>query len=359
MLTATASGNNIILQTQTVGTFVLERNKNSAGWEAWDGTNWGGVPLPVPSGNFTDYDLEDGVYQYRYILTATPAYLPSNCELIGRDKRGWTFRNYAPPEGLYGEVLTPDDIKYTMMWGTPFLATDGQTWDDEQTRYMVESAVFQLEKALNIDIFQRSYYADDDVNENIEESKFVIKEFPHSLRRGQRYTLSLKHRPVREVTRFQLYTPQATLLLNLLPWMRDDKRNGILHFRPKQGSVTTSAGVGYHYGDYFNGRYRNYPDAYHIDYKTGYKDATFFPEDLREIVGKLTALKMLNIIGDGLLAGFSSSSLSLDGLSESFSSTQSATSATYGARIKVYADDIEKYITENRNKYGNFRKGSF
>jgi hypothetical protein len=52
------------------------------------------------------------------------------------------------------------------------------------------------------------------------------------------------------------------------------------------------------------------------------------------------------------MSGFSSSSLSMDGISESFSSTQSATSAYFGARIQVYKDDIKKYIEENKYKFG-------
>jgi hypothetical protein len=48
----------------------------------------------------------------------------------------------------------------------------------------------------------------------------------------------------------------------------------------------------------------------------------------------------------------------MDGVSESFSSTQSATSAYYGADIKEYKDDIEKYIAENKMKFGNVVLGS-
>ena len=102
----------------------------------------------------------------------------------------------------------------------------------------------------------------------------------------------------------------------------------------------------------------NYVEAFHVDYIAGYKNAELIPEDLRDIVGKIAALKMLNVIGDGLIAGFSSSSLSLDGMSESFSSTQSATSAYFGARIKVYQDEIKDYIQQNKYKYGNFTIGS-
>jgi len=84
----------------------------------------------------------------------------------------------------------------------------------------------------------------------------------------------------------------------------------------------------------------------------GYENSSRIPDDLREVIGKVAACKLLNIIGDGLIAGFSSSSLSIDGLSESFSSTQSATNAFFGARIQVYLKDIENYLKENRNKFG-------
>ena len=60
----------------------------------------------------------------------------------------------------------------------------------------------------------------------------------------------------------------------------------------------------------------------------------------------------------GLMSGFSSSSLSMDGVSESFSSTQSATSAYFGARIAVYQKEVQDYISANKFKFGFFRVGS-
>jgi hypothetical protein len=353
MLTATASGNNIILKISNASNYQLERKVNTGSWEAWDGTSWGGVPVALNVENFTDYDLSDGVYQYRYITSET---VYSNCVVIGDGAYGWTFGNYVVPDGEFGEILTPDDMRLTMLFGTATLASNGQEWTDEQSRYMVESATYQLEKALNIDIFPREYYSDDDVNESIEESKFVIKEFAYPNRRKSRYNIRSRHRPVREVTRLDFYSPTDNKILDLLPWLRPDRRNGKFRIYPRQGKLQSFTANSYPWVKILD--LYDYDDAFHIDYKTGYKTAELIPEDLREIIAKITALKMLNVIGDGLLAGFSSSSLSLDGLSESFSSTQSATSATYGARIKQYADDVEKYIAENRNKYGNFRIGA-
>jgi hypothetical protein len=57
------------------------------------------------------------------------------------------------------------------------------------------------------------------------------------------------------------------------------------------------------------------------------------------------------------MSGFSSSSLSMDGVSESFSSTQSATSAMYGADIKEYKDDIANFISQNKLKFGHIAMG--
>jgi hypothetical protein len=97
---------------------------------------------------------------------------------------------------------------------------------------------------------------------------------------------------------------------------------------------------------------------YAIDYDAGYETSDDIPPDLRQIIAKMAAVSLLNIIGDGLMSGFSSSSLSMDGLSESFSSTQSATSAYFGARIKVYQDEIEDYIKVNKNRFGHMILGA-
>jgi hypothetical protein len=96
---------------------------------------------------------------------------------------------------------------------------------------------------------------------------------------------------------------------------------------------------------------------YAIDYDAGYESSDDIPDDLREAIAKKAAVSLLNAIGDGLMAGFSSSSVSLDGMSESFSSTQSATSAYFGARIKEYKDDLDKYIEEVRRKFGFIQIG--
>jgi hypothetical protein len=56
--------------------------------------------------------------------------------------------------------------------------------------------------------------------------------------------------------------------------------------------------------------------CYAVDYVAGFASADDAPMDLREIIGKKAACSLLNVIGRGLMSGFSSGSLSIDGVSE-------------------------------------------
>ncbi len=182
----------------------------------------------------------------------------STCIPIGGDPVGWTFKNYTVPEGLFGEILTSDDMGINFLWGTPLTATDGRAWLDVQSQTAVEWAVYQLEKKLNIDIYPRQYYTDDDENSAIEESKFVIKEMAYPNRRRRRFLIVSRHRPIQEITRFDFFSPVDTKILNLLPWMRLDKRNGSIWYYPKQGALDTFAGFGWPWNYILDGI--NYPD---------------------------------------------------------------------------------------------------
>ena len=74
-----------------------------------------------------------------------------------------------------------------------------------------------------------------------------------------------------------------------------------------------------------------FPNYWHAKYLTGFKK---IPNDLLNVLGMLASINVLNIAGDIILgAGIASYSLSLDGLSQSISSTSSATNSGYGARI--------------------------
>lgn len=94
-------------------------------------------------------------------------------------------------------------------------------------------------------------------------------------------------------------------------------------------------------------RFNMIPDYWRIQYITGW-DVDQMPMDLINVVGMVASFGPLGIAGDLILgsAGIASQSLSIDGLSQSISTTASATNAGYGARIIQY----EKQIKETTNR---------
>ena len=86
------------------------------------------------------------------------------------------------------------------------------------------------------------------------------------------------------------------------------------------------------------------PDYWDLQYITGF-DLDHMPLDLLNLVGKLATFGPLGIAGDLILgAGIARQSLGVDGLSQSISSTSSATNAGYGARLVQYQKEIKEAI---------------
>ena len=356
--------------------FILERLfYKDESWKVY--TNSGFVipeestePLVVNSGDFVDsFDLQNGLYQYRIhsasVVDPKPEDYAFTCwtKFGVPDAVGYSFNNYKVPEGKWGTIVTPDDCRYTFLWGTDFKATNGQMFTDEQIQWFIDAATREMERQLNITIVKRRIKSDFTV-----ESKHLVKgvdyddeETPYdfSFRKIQRYgMIQTKQRPILNVTRCTLINKGQNDDVDLLPSVVPDKKNGVLKFlkrpwKPNDTWTGISDSISRYGAETWNPHL-----FYAVDYDAGFESSDEVPADLRHMIGKMAAISLLNVIGDGLMSGFSSSSLSMDGVSESFSSTQSATSAFFGARIAVYQKEVQEYITQNKFKFGFFRVGS-
>lgn len=280
------------------------------------------------------------------------------------EKIGWTFGNYSPPSGEWGKLYTADDMRYTMMFGIDSIGSDiaQSEFSDQQFDQIVNEAVGEFEAYIGMDIRRKKYKTfHSQSKEGMTRSRFW--------RDGVDYTdedepydfdpeawshygfIQLRHFPIIQVDRAVWYSPVKGEIMDMLDndWLRVYKQFGQIRMFPTAGFTYGPYSV---YGQFWTGMgARRYPGAFELDYQTGYESAEFVPEGLRGIIGKYATVKALAVIGDGILAGFSSQSVSLDGLSESFSSTQSATSAYFGARIKQYTDEIAQWLERNRYKY--------
>ena len=103
--------------------------------------------------------------------------------------------------------------------------------------------------------------------------------------------------------------------------------------------------------------FKNLQDIFLIDYRTGYSNAETVPDELRSIIKKIAAVYLMATYGDGKLAAIASRSVNLNSVSESISTTLSATSATFGARILQYQKDIKAWFAQNRGKYSRTNIG--
>jgi hypothetical protein len=372
MITAVSIKSRVIITITGQGTFQLERlKKGEQDWLVWTSAgfvtmNPETVPQFVGPGDFFDNQgLEDGVYTYRCVLATQENpkkkdYQYANWVRCGNTGPiGYSFGNYVPAPGTWGNALCPDDLRYTYLWGTDFKATNGTLYTDEQIQYFIDASVADLERRLNIAIKKRRIRCDPDNRNLVKGRDYDVEEGYYDFKYANiaRYgTIVTKQRPILKLHRLDLLN-RLTTAYSLLNTTVVDKTKGVLKMmaRPIRPSGTAQ-GIGaaiYPYGqETFNPHL-----FYAIDYDVGYETSDAIPMDLREAIGKNAAIALLNIIGDGLMSGFSSSSLSIDGMSESFSSTQSATSAYFGARIKVYEDELSSYIDEVRRKFGFMQIG--
>jgi hypothetical protein len=223
---------------------------------------------------------------------------------------------------------------------------------------MINATVAEFERVLNISILKRVIKCADDLPGDAVYDETEDAYYYHRMNWNAGGRLNTKRRPILSVERLELYTITMGRIVDLLGWLRIDHRKGVLHFYPrmdKANGLTMNTYPPFLTQGYL--RNQSYSHAYRLDYTVGFADSSKIPADLRDVIGKSTACRLLNIIGDGLIAGFSNMSLSMDGISESFGTTASATNAMYGARINQYLKEIETWLKTNRHKFGSYLMG--
>lgn len=293
------------------------------------------------------------------------------CPHTSQQRSGYAFGNYEIPADCWGAIGTSDDLRYHYLFGIDLKAQNGQEASDEQLAFVINAAMEEFERYLGIVIKKRIYKTNPEVHNpslkrgldvcdpNIDYTD-IEDEYDFRPRNWRNYgKMQLKHFPVLSIERAKLYAVTKAEIADLigLDWLRlDNRKAGLISIYPKKSSFiygppTMAAGASWLW---LRSATQPYPGGFEFDYTAGYENSDLVDRGLREIILRLAAIGALQWVGDGLLAGFSSSSLSLDGLSESFSSTQSATSAYFGARILSYQNEIKAWLKKNRYKFSNF-----
>lgn len=321
------------------------------------------IPLVLGQLNYSYLDMSDGKwykYSFKNGVSESALTIAFQTMLGGTEKVGYTFNNYNAPIGLFGEVLTADDIRYSYLWGIDLVAQDtAQTpWDDNQTKFFIDAAVQEIERTFKMNVYKRIYktspsnslrksvvymqgvdYTDEETPYDFEPDKWSNFGF-----------LQLRHYPILSIERADLVGPTQAKILDLIDWVRTRKKTGQIHFFPKNQMI---------YGPPLGGlgtvllwQMKRYPQGFEVDYTAGFESADKVPSDLRDIIGKIASIKILTTLSSGILpVGQSSQSIGIDGLSESASFTQTPTTLTFQARIEQYKKDIDDYLQKNKYTY--------
>jgi hypothetical protein len=178
------------------------------------------------------------------------------------------------------------------------------------------------------------------------ETRFKIKILPHVVRNdlydiqltsAPRFKMRLTSRPVRKITRWAFRGWSGDVEIDIDRVQIRSKMGGEVELdltRPLaalwDGYRWNPGVVRYHHGAI--------SAAISLDYLAGMDGAEFEVEaDLADWIGYTASLLPLDTAGDLIAgAGIASKSVGQDGLSQSLSTTSSATNAGYGARILSY-----------------------
>jgi hypothetical protein len=237
-----------------------------------------------------------------------------------------------------GLLLSPADILGNYLYGFNIVAGNGTVFSNENILFYIEAAQKEIERYLSMKFIRQlyddnaTYYRDDYMNS-----------FP----------MIKTNYPVTEPLSLHGFYKRVEQISYPKEWLSSTKNSDSAYQRrisiiPTTGTLMAGSGavilsgVTTQYGSLR--QMETLPDYWQYQYVTGY-DADNIPMELVNVVGKLASIGLANIMGDLILgAGIASQSLSVDGLSQSISSTSSATNSGLGARIVQYTKEIKETL---------------
>jgi hypothetical protein len=241
------------------------------------------------------------------------------------------------------DICSVEEVKINYLFGVDLTDDAGTPFPDSLYEWYIKSAVSWLEHKLDLPL--RPKTIEQECHDYMWEdfSKFIY--------------LHCKESPVLSVQEIRMVLPGETEGRVIEEsWIHLRKDSGVIHLVPGSGNISTIllGGKG-PWLSFLRAGARFVPDVFHINYTAGFEPGTV-PAIIRDVVGKLAAFGPLNIAGDLIAgAGIASQSLSIDGLSQSISTTSSATNAGYGARLIQYKGEIKQVLPTIQRYYKGAR----
>ncbi len=242
---------------------------------------------------------------------------------------------YGKNDGL---IMSPSEMLETYFYGIPIIDKRGNTIAEDVFKNYISAAQSEIEKYLGIKLIPQ----------------IITEDIDFTFNDWRAWGFLRTTYPVTEVWEMKGFVNTVQQMDMPKEWLSIRETNTDLKYRHIHLLPITSTAIQHsmiYHGVVPLGLFtmQNIPNYWTVVYGTGFPK---IPYDLYNFIGKLAAINVFHIMGDLILgAGIASMSIGLDGLSQSISTTSSATNAGYGARIINYVADLKRGLPRLYNYY--------
>lgn len=215
-------------------------------------------------------------------------------------------------EEVSWSAISVSSVKNKYLFGIDLSDNEGNPLPEELLVHYLNSAVEYIQNLLDITISETEFIERHDYERNDYQNWGFIQ---------------LDHNPVKEVKRLTLMYGDKRSVEIPLDWIQLNKLTGQITLFPSAGSANSLiiGQTGLLFG--FQSQWSYAPSLWEVEYVAGFdeNDKSLPLGLLTEAVYKRAAMGILNVWGDLIIgAGIASQSVSIDGVSQSIGTTQSA-----------------------------------
>lgn len=232
------------------------------------------------------------------------------------------------------DILSITELKSSFLFGLDLTDENGNSMPNSLFEFYIKSAVSWLEMRLNAPL--RKKYIED------ERHDFIRDDYDKYM------WMELDEFPVLSVSRVRLVLPGDQIVNDFdSTWIHVMKETGQVQIVPGTGVASTILlGASGAWIPYIYGTNRFIPEAFRVRYIAGF-ETNRLPALFKDLIGRIASYGPLAIAGELILgAGVASTSLGIDGLSQSISTMASPSGGAYSSRIKQYQEEVKELLPE-------------
>lgn len=256
------------------------------------------------------------------------------------------FDGDVPPVAPIPLIPTPDEIRDKWCFGLPLQDNDGNLIADDRIQEWINGAVGYIERELQIAIGEKTYSTDP--------APGMQRIAPLDYDPDRMANWGFLQLPVTPVNGVSLLEIRFGLDNNgfqvPVEWITLFNEAGQIQLVPGPLGMY-SAGAELLFPSFFGGQgsyCRKVPGAVRVTFTAGLTEIT---QDMRDAICRVAAMSVLNTVSDSTIGGIATQSTSVDGISESVSTTSSPENSTYQSGMNNHKKAIDAWLNVARGMF--------